>query len=57
MNKRAFLLVLALGVVALIPPVVQQTLTVADDDIGYTAPGLALASARHEGQYTRLFLS
>lgn len=43
--------------VALIPPVVQQALTVADDDIGYTAPGLALASARHEGQYTRLFLS
>ena len=28
-----------------------------DDDIGLLAPGLAIASARHETQYTRLFRS
>jgi urease accessory protein len=30
---------------------------VADDDIGSFAPGLAIASARHEVQYSRLFRS
>lgn len=43
--------------IALIPDVVEQALAVEDEDMGFTAPGLALASARHEGQYTRLFLS
>ena len=31
--------------------------TLADDDLSTFAPGLALASARHETQYTRLFRS
>lgn len=43
--------------IEVIPSVVDAALAAADDDIGFTAPGLALASARHEGQYTRLFLS
>jgi urease accessory protein len=43
--------------IALIPAVVAEALVIEDGDIGYTAPGLALASARHERQYTRLFLS
>lgn len=40
-----------------IPAAVERGLALADDDIGYTPPGLALASALHEQQYTRLFLS
>jgi urease accessory protein len=43
--------------IALIPAVVDEALAIDDGDIGYTAPGLAMASARHERQYTRLFLS
>lgn len=35
----------------------QPALTLADDEIGYTLPGLAIISARHEHQYTRLFRS
>lgn len=41
----------------IIPEAVQQGLQIADDEIGAFAPGLALASARHETQYTRLFRS
>jgi urease accessory protein len=40
-----------------IPEAVSCALALGDDDIGCAAPGLALASARHERQYTRLFLS
>ena len=40
-----------------IPAAADQAFALEDEDIGFTAPGLALASARHEGQYTRLFLS
>lgn len=40
-----------------IPGAVRQGLSVTDEDIGYTPPGLALAGALHEQQYTRLFLS
>jgi urease accessory protein len=40
-----------------IPDAVARALALADADIGFSAPGLALASARHERQYTRLFLS
>ena len=36
---------------------VMQTLALADDDVGSTAPGLALYSASHETQYSRLFRS
>ena len=40
-----------------LPAVVQGALAVADEDIGAAAPALAIASARHETQYTRLFRS
>jgi urease accessory protein len=45
----------ALG--AAIPAVVERAQQIADDDIGSFAPGLAIASARHETQYSRLFRS
>ena len=48
-------LLTALG--ARIPEVVATAMTLADDDLSTFAPGLALASARHETQYTRLFRS
>ncbi|MCB1622266.1 MAG: urease accessory protein UreF [Thiothrix sp.] len=41
----------------LLPEVVAQGLQVADDAIGASAPALAIASSRHETQYTRLFRS
>jgi urease accessory protein len=44
---------LALG----LPGVVDHALSLADDDIGAAAPALAIASAAHETQYTRLFRS
>ncbi len=40
-----------------LPPMVTRALSVVDDDIGASAPALAVASARHETQYTRLFRS
>ncbi len=40
-----------------IPPAVAHALALADDDIGRTPPGLGMAGALHENQYTRLFLS
>lgn len=36
---------------------VERGLTLADEDIGAAAPGLALAAALHETQYSRLFRS
>ncbi len=36
---------------------VQHGLTVPDEDMGTSAPALAIASSRHETQYTRLFRS
>jgi urease accessory protein len=42
---------------ALIPDVVRQAATLADDDLGGGAPGLTLASALHETQYSRIFRS
>jgi urease accessory protein len=48
-------LLVALG--ARIPQVVATAITRADDELSTFAPGLALASARHETQYTRLFRS
>ena len=41
----------------LLPAVVERALRVEDDDIGASAMSLAIASARHETQYTRLFRS
>lgn len=43
--------------IEIIPETVQRGLQITDDEIGAFAPGLALASARHEIQYTRLFRS
>jgi urease accessory protein len=48
-------LLVSLG--ARIPAVVTTAMHIADDDVASFAPGLALASARHETQYTRLFRS
>ena len=48
-------LLLTLG--ARIPAAVAAAKAVADEDVASFAPGLALASARHETQYTRLFRS
>ncbi len=42
---------------ARIPPAVAAGLALADDDIGQGAPALALASALHETQYSRIFRS
>lgn len=35
----------------------EQALELPDDELGFSAPGLALAAARHEIQYSRLFRS
>ena len=40
-----------------VPQIVAQALALPDDDIGSSLPGLALCSAGHERQYTRLFRS
>jgi urease accessory protein len=48
-------MLLALG--ARIPQVVDAAMVTPDEDVASFAPGLALASARHETQYTRLFRS
>jgi len=40
-----------------IPAIVEQALTLGDDDIGFSLPALALAGMAHETQYTRLFRS
>lgn len=44
-------------VVALLPDLAERALAVPDDAIGAFAPALALGSALHETQYTRLFRS
>jgi urease accessory protein len=46
-----------LALAARIPAVVARASTLDDDDVVSFAPGLALASARHELQYSRLFRS
>ena len=48
-------MLLALG--AQIPGAVAAARALDDDDIANFAPGFALASARHETQYTRIFRS
>ena len=48
---------LQLQLAELLPAVVEHALRVEDDGIGTSAPALAIASARHETQYTRLFRS
>jgi urease accessory protein len=39
------------------PQIIAQALTLQDDDIGASSMALAIASSRHETQYTRLFRS
>ena len=40
-----------------LPAIVERAMVVGDDAIGAGAPALAIASANHETQYTRLFRS
>lgn len=40
-----------------IPPVAEQASELGDEEIGGSLPGFAIASARHETQYSRLFRS
>jgi urease accessory protein len=40
-----------------VPTAIARALAVQDDDIGFGCPGLALLSAWHETQYTRVFRS
>ena len=40
-----------------IPAAVESAAAMGDDDLSNLAPGLALASARHETQYSRIFRS
>ena len=42
---------------AAIPALVGAAMALSDDDLATFAPGFAIASARHETQYTRLFRS
>lgn len=43
--------------IANIPAVAHSALTINDDNMGISLPGLAMASALHERQYSRLFRS
>jgi urease accessory protein len=45
------------GVAGVIPAAVDRALALADRDVGATAPLLAVLSAAHETQYSRLFRS
>lgn len=42
---------------SIIPGAVKTGFDLNDDDIGWLAPGFAMASVKHETQYTRLFRS
>jgi urease accessory protein len=46
-----------LGLAGRIPLALERALTLEDDAIGASSPALAIASSRHESQYTRLFRS
>ncbi len=48
-------ILLALG--GVLPSLADKASTLKDEEIGSFAPGLALASSRHETQYSRLFRS
>ncbi|WP_455199052.1 urease accessory protein UreF [Kaarinaea lacus] len=45
------------NVVTVLPVAVERGLQLADEDIGAVSPGVAMACAKHETQYTRLFRS
>jgi len=40
-----------------IPSIVENSIKIKDEDIGFSAPGVSMASALHETQYSRLFRS
>jgi urease accessory protein len=40
-----------------VPTAVEGALAIVDDEVGSSTPALAIASSRHETQYTRLFRS
>jgi urease accessory protein len=40
-----------------IPAIVERAAALADDALSNFAPGIALASSRHETQYSRIFRS
>lgn len=48
---------LLIGLASRLPEQINRALLLADDEIGSSAFGLALASSRHETQYSRLFRS
>ena len=48
-------ILLALG--ERIPKIAQRAMTLAEDEVSNFAPGFAIASCRHETQYSRLFRS
>ena len=45
------------ALLTIVPEALQRSQTIQDDDVGAAAPGLALACAFHETQYSRLFRS
>lgn len=45
------------SVVELLPEAVEKGLLLVDDEIGAVSPGVAMAAAKHETQYSRLFRS
>jgi len=40
-----------------IPPIAEKAVQLPDEDIGWSLPGVVMASAKHERQYSRLFRS
>jgi len=48
---------LLMRLAGILPDAVERSLTIGDDGIGASNPALAIASSRHETQYTRLFRS
>ena len=49
--------VMLANLAARLPAVTQRAMRLADDELTNFAPGLAIASSRHETQYSRLFRS
>ncbi|HWP86899.1 MAG TPA: urease accessory UreF family protein, partial [Burkholderiales bacterium] len=45
------------GIGADLPAIAQRAMQLSDDDLTNFSPGLAIASSRHETQYSRLFRS
>lgn len=49
--------IIMMSVAKSIPAVIESAQALSDDEIGSGLPGLAIASSRHERQYSRLFRS